>query len=59
MMAAVSEDSVVISQHFAPFYDPVTVEDGQIVSREMRGKMGRAQFAAEPRAWRRPASARS
>jgi predicted Fe-Mo cluster-binding NifX family protein len=49
-IAAVSEDGVSISQHFgrAPFYVVVTVEDGKIVSRETRDKMGHAQFAAEP-----------
>ena len=49
-IAAVSEDGVTISQHFgrAPFYVVVTVENGQIVGREMRSKMGHAQFAAEP-----------
>jgi len=51
-IAAVSEDGVTISQHFgrAPFYVVVTVEDGKIVSREVRDKMGHAQFAAEPHA---------
>lgn len=48
-IAAVSEDGVTISQHFgrAPFYVVVTVEDGKIVSRETRDKMGHTQFAAE------------
>jgi len=51
-IAAVSEDGVTISQHFgrAPFYVVVTVEDGKIVSRETRDKMGHAQFAGEPHA---------
>jgi predicted Fe-Mo cluster-binding NifX family protein len=51
-IAAVSEDGVTISQHFgrAPFYVVVTVEGGKIVSREVRDKMGHAQFAAEPHA---------
>jgi len=49
-IAAVSEDGVTISQHFgrAPFYIVVTVENGQIVARERRDKMGHAQFAGEP-----------
>jgi len=49
-IAAVSEDGVTISQHFgrAPFYVVVTVENGQIVGRETRDKMGHAQFAGEP-----------
>jgi predicted Fe-Mo cluster-binding NifX family protein len=51
-IAAVSEDGKTISQHFgrAPFYVVVTVEDGKIVSRETRDKMGHAQFAGEPHA---------
>jgi predicted Fe-Mo cluster-binding NifX family protein len=46
-IAAVSEDGVTISQHFgrAPFY--VVVEEGKIVARERRDKMGHAQFAGE------------
>lgn len=48
-IAAVSEDGVTISQHFgrAPFYVVVTVENGIIVSRERRDKIGHAQFAGE------------
>jgi predicted Fe-Mo cluster-binding NifX family protein len=49
-IAAVSEDGVTISQHFgrAPFYVVVTVEDGRVVSREKRDKMGHAQFDGHP-----------
>lgn len=49
-IAAVSEDGTTISQHFgrAPFYIVVTVEDGRIVGRERRDKLGHAQFAGEP-----------
>ncbi len=48
-IAAVSEDGVTISQHFgrAPFYVVVTVEDGRILSRAKRDKLGHAQFAGE------------
>ena len=48
-IAVVSEDGVTISQHFgsAPFYVVVTVEDGKIVSREKRNKMGHNQFSGE------------
>jgi predicted Fe-Mo cluster-binding NifX family protein len=48
-IAAVSEDGLTISQHFgrAPFYVVVTVEDGKIISRETRDKMGHTQFAGE------------
>lgn len=46
-IAAVSDDGVTISQHFgrAPFYVVVTVEEGRVVGREVREKMGHAQFA--------------
>jgi len=49
-IAAVSEEGVTISQHFgrAPFYVVVTVEDGKIVARERRDKLGHAQFSREP-----------
>jgi len=49
-IAAVSDDGTTISQHFgrAPFYVVVTVEDGRIVAREMRDKLGHAQFAGQP-----------
>ncbi len=48
-IAAVSEDGVTVSQHFgrAPFYVVVTVENGKIVSRETRDKMGHNQFTGE------------
>ncbi len=49
-IAAVSEDGATISQHFgrAPFYVVVTVEDGKIIAREKRDKMGHSQFSGEP-----------
>jgi predicted Fe-Mo cluster-binding NifX family protein len=48
-IAAVSEDGVTLSQHFgrAPIYVVVRVEEGRVVSRETRDKLGHAQFAAE------------
>ena len=48
-IAAVSEDGVTISQHFgrAPFYIVVTVENGKIIAREKRDKMGHNQFGGE------------
>jgi predicted Fe-Mo cluster-binding NifX family protein len=51
-IAAVSDDGTTISQHFgrAPFYVVVTIDDGKIVTREKRDKMGHAQFANEPHA---------
>lgn len=49
-IAIVSEDEITISQHFgrAPFYVVVTVENGKIVNRERRDKLGHAQFQNEP-----------
>lgn len=51
-IAAVSEDGVTISQHFgrAPFYVILTVENGIIIARETRSKMGHAQFSGESHA---------
>jgi len=48
-IAAVSEDGVTISQHFgrAPLYVVITIEEGKIISRETRDKMGHAQFSGE------------
>lgn len=45
-IAAITEDGINISQHFgrAPFYAMYTVEDREIVGREMRDKMGHQQF---------------
>lgn len=49
-IAAVSEDGVTISVHFgrAPLYVVLTIEDGKIIAREQRDKMGHAQFTDEP-----------
>jgi predicted Fe-Mo cluster-binding NifX family protein len=49
-IAAITEDGKIIHQHFgrAPYYLVVTVENGQIVNREMRPKLGHANFANEP-----------
>ncbi|MFH1640012.1 MAG: dinitrogenase iron-molybdenum cofactor biosynthesis protein, partial [Chloroflexota bacterium] len=48
-IAAISEDKINISQHFgrAPLYVVVTVEDGRIISKEVRPKAGHQQFAGE------------
>lgn len=48
-IALVSDDGITISQHFgrASFYVVVAVENGQVVSREMREKPGHAQFAGQ------------
>jgi predicted Fe-Mo cluster-binding NifX family protein len=51
-IAAITDDGKTISQHFgrAPYYLVATVENGQIVDREMREKLGHSQFASEPHA---------
>jgi predicted Fe-Mo cluster-binding NifX family protein len=49
-IAAITDDGRTISQHFgrAPYYLVATVENGAIVNREMRDKLGHAHFADEP-----------
>ena len=49
-IAAITDDGCTISQHFgrAPHYLVVTVEDGKIVNRELRDKLGHAHFANAP-----------
>jgi predicted Fe-Mo cluster-binding NifX family protein len=49
-IAVITEDGKTISQHFgrAPYYLVATVEEGKIVNREMRDKLGHAQFANQP-----------
>lgn len=49
-IAVITDDGKTISQHFgrALYYLVVTVENGQIVSREMRDKLGHAHFANGP-----------
>jgi predicted Fe-Mo cluster-binding NifX family protein len=51
-IAVITEDGKTISQHFgrAPYYQVVTIENGQIVNRELRDKLGHAHFAQEPHA---------
>ena len=51
-IAAVSDDGQTISQHFgrAKYYTVLTIENGQIIAREQREKMGHAQFAGEEHA---------
>ena len=51
-IAAITDDGNTISQHFgrAPYYLVLTVENGQIVNREMRDKLGHAQFGGETHA---------
>ena len=51
-IAAITDDGKTISQHFgrAPYYLVLTIEEGKIINREMRDKMGHNQFSAEPHA---------
>ncbi len=46
-IACITDDGITISQHFgrAPYYAVLTVENGQIVARELRDKMGHQHFA--------------
>ena len=47
-IACITDDGSTISQHFgrAPFYAVLTVENSQIVAREMRPKLGHQHLAA-------------
>jgi predicted Fe-Mo cluster-binding NifX family protein len=48
-IAIVTDNEKTISQHFgrASHYMVITIEDGKIINREMREKMGHAQFQGE------------
>jgi predicted Fe-Mo cluster-binding NifX family protein len=49
-VAAITDDGNTISQHFgrAQYYLVATIEDGQIVKRELRNKLGHTHFANQP-----------
>jgi predicted Fe-Mo cluster-binding NifX family protein len=49
-IAVITDDGITISQHFgrAPYYMVVTVENGELVSRELRDKLGHVQFSNQP-----------
>jgi predicted Fe-Mo cluster-binding NifX family protein len=49
-IAAITDDGKTISLHFgrAPYYLVVTVENGQIVSSELRDKLGHTHFIDQP-----------
>ncbi len=49
-IAVITDDGKTISQHSgrAPYYLVLTIENGQIIQRELREKMGHNQFSAEP-----------
>ncbi len=48
-IAAITDDGQTISQHFgrAKYYAVLTIENGQIIAREQREKMGHTHFAGE------------
>ncbi|MEW6406340.1 MAG: NifB/NifX family molybdenum-iron cluster-binding protein [Chloroflexota bacterium] len=49
-IAAITDDGKTISQHFgrAQYYLVVHVENGQIVGREMRSKLGHTHYSNQP-----------
>lgn len=49
-VAAITDDGITISQHFgrAAYYLVATIENGKIVDRELRSKLGHAHFANQP-----------
>jgi len=49
-IAVITDDGNTISQHFgrAQYYLVATIENGQIVNRELRDKFGHNQFADQP-----------
>lgn len=51
-IAVITDDGRTISQHFgrAPYYLVATVENGAIVARQLRDKLGHTHFAGEPHA---------
>lgn len=51
-IAVITDDGKTISQHFgrAPYYMVLTIEEGKIVNREMREKMGHTHFSSQPHA---------
>lgn len=55
-VAVITDDGLVISQHFgrAGYYLVLTIEDGQIVERELRNKLGHAHFVDQPHEQEKP-----
>ncbi len=51
-IAVITDDGESISQHFgrAPYYLVLTIEEGQVVNREMRNKMGHNHFSDQHQA---------
>ncbi|NMB90087.1 MAG: dinitrogenase iron-molybdenum cofactor biosynthesis protein [Chloroflexi bacterium] len=48
-IAVITDDGKTISRHFgrAPYYQVLTIEEGKVVQRELRDKLGHNQFGAE------------
>lgn len=48
-IAVITDDGKTISQHFgrAQYYQVLTIEDGAIINRELRPKLGHQHFAGE------------
>lgn len=48
-IAVITDDGTHISQHFgrAPYYMVLTIEDGKIVERELREKLGHSHFSGQ------------
>ena len=55
-IAAITDDGKTISLHFgrAQYYLVTTLEDGKIVQRELRDKLGHVHFSSEPHAEDQP-----
>ena len=55
-IAVITDDGKTISQHFgrAQHYLVATVENGQIVNREMRDKLGHNHFSSQPHEEEKP-----
>jgi predicted Fe-Mo cluster-binding NifX family protein len=55
-IAAITDDGKTISLHFgrAPYYQVLTVENGQILERELRNKLGHTYFANQPHGAEQP-----
>lgn len=49
-IAIITDDGKIISQHFgrAQYYLVATIENGQVINRELREKVGHAHFSNEP-----------
>jgi len=55
-IAVITDDGQTISQHFgrAPYYLVLTIENGQIVKRELRDKLGHTHFVNQPHSEEQP-----